>query len=121
VISGIVVDRHATVTLTFFLPNGSSIPIEFVIDTGFTGHLCLPPEAVSLMCLPFLHDLPANLADNSEVLLAIHSATVLWDGEEREIRVIATGRRPLIGTALLDDQELVIQFTEGGLVTIDEL
>jgi clan AA aspartic protease len=121
VISGIVVDRHATVTLTFFLPNGSSIPIEFVIDTGFTGHLCLPPEAVSLMRLPFLHDLPANLADNSEVLLAIHSATVLWDGEEREIRVIATGRRPLIGTALLDDQELVIQFTEGGLVTIDEL
>jgi clan AA aspartic protease len=121
VISGIVVDRHATVTLTFFLPNGSSIPIEFVIDTGFTGHLCLPPEAVSLMRLPFLHDLPANLADNSEVLLAIHAATVLWDGEEQEIRVIATGRRPLIGTALLDDQELVIQFTEGGLVTIDEL
>jgi clan AA aspartic protease len=121
VISGIVVDRHATVTLTFFLPNGSSIPIEFVIDTGFTGHLCLPPEAVSLMRLPFLHDLPANLADNSEVLLAIHSAIVLWDGEKREIRVIATGRQPLIGTALLDDQELVIQFTEGGLVTIDEL
>ncbi|MEM9696043.1 MAG: protein kinase, partial [Myxococcota bacterium] len=24
------------------LPNGSSIPIEFVIDTGFTGELCLP-------------------------------------------------------------------------------
>jgi hypothetical protein len=27
----------------------------------------------------------------------------------------------LIGTALLDEQELVIQFTEGGVVTIDEL
>jgi hypothetical protein len=27
----------------------------------------------------------------------------------------------LVGTALLDDRELVIQFTEGGLVTIDEL
>jgi hypothetical protein len=26
-----------------------------------------------------------------------------------------------IGTALLDEQELVIQFIEGGLVTIDEL
>ncbi|MCY7279247.1 MAG: clan AA aspartic protease, partial [Phormidesmis sp. CAN_BIN44] len=25
------------------------------------------------------------------------------------------------GTALLDEQELVIQFTEGGVVTIDEL
>ena len=120
-ISGIVTDRHATVTLTFLLPNGSSLPIEFVIDTGFTGQLCLPPEAVSLMGLPFLYDLPANLADNSEVLLAVHEALVLWDGEEREILVIATGRRPLLGTALLEEQELVIQFTEGGLVTIEAL
>jgi clan AA aspartic protease len=121
VISGIVTDRYATVALTFLLPNGSSLPIEFVIDTGFTGHLCLPPEAVSLMGLPFMYDLPANLADNSEVLLPVHEAIVLWDGEEREILVIATGRRPLLGTALLDEQQLVIQFTEGGLVTIEEL
>jgi hypothetical protein len=40
---------------------------------------------------------------------------------EQNIRVFATGRRPLIGTAMLSDQELVIQFIEGGLVTIDEL
>jgi clan AA aspartic protease len=71
--------------------------------------------------LPFLYDMPVNLADNSEVLVAVHEAIILWDGEEREVRVFATGRRPLIGTALLDEQELVIQFTEGGLVTIDEL
>ncbi len=120
-ISGIVIDRHPTVSLTFLLPNGSTIPIEFVIDTGFTGELCLPLEAVSLMGLPFRHDTPANLADNSPVLLPVHEATVLWDDEEREVLVIATGRRPLLGTALLDEQELVIQFTEGGLVTIDEL
>ncbi len=120
-ISGIVTDRHATVALTFLLPNGSSIPIEFVIDTGFTGELCLPLEAVALMGLIFRHDIPANLADNSEVLLPIYEATVLWDGEEREVLVIATGRRPLLGTALLDEQDRVIQFTEGGLVTIDEL
>ena len=59
--------------------------------------------------------MPVNLADNSEVLVAVHEAIILWDGEEREVRVFATGRRPLIGTALLDEQELVIQFTEGGV------
>ncbi len=112
-------DHHATVTLTFLLPNGSTLPIKFVIDTGFTDYLCLPPEAVALPGLPFKYDLPANLADNSEVLLPIHEAIVLWGGEEREVRLVATGRRPLLGTALLDDQELVIQFTEGGLVTIE--
>jgi clan AA aspartic protease len=121
VISGIVTDRQATVILTFLLPNGLRVPIEFVIDTGFTGELCLPSEAVSLMGLTFRHDTQANLADNSEVLLALHEATVVWDGMEREVLVLATGRRPLLGTALLDAQELVIQFTDGGLVMIDEL
>ncbi|MGV0028625.1 clan AA aspartic protease [Phormidesmis priestleyi] len=116
-----VTDGHATVALTFLLPNGSRVPIEFVIDTGFTGELCLPPEAVSLMGLPFRHDTSANLADNSEVLLPLHEAIVLWDGVERDVLIVATGRRPLIGTALLEEQELVIQFTDGGLVTIDEL
>lgn len=120
-ISGIVTNRYAIVSLTFLLVNGATFPIEFVIDTGFTDHLCLPPEAVNLLRLPFLYNLPANLADNSSVFLPVHQATILWDGVERDVRVLATGRRPLIGTALLNEQELVIQFTEGGLVTIDEL
>ena len=62
-ISGILTDTHATVALTFLLPNGSTVSIEFVIDTGFTGELCLPLEAVSLMGLTFRHDTFANLAD----------------------------------------------------------
>lgn len=120
-ISGIVTDRRAIVALTFLLPIGSTFSIEFVIDTGFTDYLFLPPEAVTLLGLPFLYDLPVNLADNSEVLVAVHEAIILWNGEEREVRIFATGRRPLIGTALLNEQEVVIQFTEGGLVTIEEL
>ncbi|MDV2993417.1 MAG: hypothetical protein N4J56_003071 [Chroococcidiopsis sp. SAG 2025] len=91
------------------------------MDTGFTDYLCLPPEAVTLLRLPFLYDLSVNLADNSEVLVTVHEATILWNGKEKSVRVFATGRRPLIGTALLNEQELVIQFTEGSLVTIDQL
>jgi predicted aspartyl protease len=65
--------------------------------------------------------MPVNLADNSEVILPVHEAVILWNGDEREVRVLATGRRPLLGTALLDEHELVVQFTQGGLVTIDAL
>jgi hypothetical protein len=36
----------------FLLVNNSTFPIKFVIDTGFTDHLCLPPEAVNLLRLP---------------------------------------------------------------------
>lgn len=120
-ISGIVNDGHATVKVVFLIPHRSNISIEFVIDTGFTDQLCLPPEAVALFGLPFKYAMPVNLADNSEVMLPVHEAIILWNGEEREVRVLATGRRPLVGTALLDEHELVVQFTEGGLVTIEEL
>jgi clan AA aspartic protease len=121
VISGIVKNRRASVNIIFRLPNQPDFTIEFVIDTGFTEFLSLPAEAVTLLGFPFVYDMYANLADNSNVILPVHEATIIWNGEEREVNVLATGRRPLLGTALLDEHELVIQFTEGGLVTIDEL
>lgn len=121
VISGIVVEGHAVIAIPFRITNRLDLPIEFVVDTGFTDELCLPAEAVALLNLPFRYDIPANLADNSRVMLPVHRAIILENGEDRETRVFATGRRPLIGTALLDEHEIVIQFTEGGLVTIDEL
>ncbi len=120
-ISGIVTEGHAIVSVMFRIPNRADIPIDFVVDTGFTDELCLPPEAVALLRLRFKYAMPVNLADNSEVTLPVHEAIILWNGEEREVRVMATGRRPLLGTALMDEHELVVQFTEGGLVTIDEL
>jgi clan AA aspartic protease len=120
-ISGIVTDRHAIVSIVFRTSFRSDLSIDFVIDMGFTDELCLPPEAVSLLGLPFKYAIPANLADNSRVLLPVHEALIIWNGEEREVSVLATGRRPLLGTALLEEYELVVQFTEGGLATIDEL
>jgi clan AA aspartic protease len=120
-ISGIVTQLHAIVNVTFLLPNGSRFPIEFVVDTGFTGDLCIPAEAVTLMSLPFLYDLPARLADHSQLSLPMHQAMVLWGGEERVVHVLATGKRPLLGTAMLDGYELVVQFAEGGLVTIEQI
>jgi predicted aspartyl protease len=53
--------------------------------------------------------------------LPVHQANIIWNGEERVVNVLATGRLPLLGTALIDEYELAIQFIEGGLVTIDEL
>ncbi|MHC5726296.1 MAG: clan AA aspartic protease [Nostoc sp.] len=120
-ISGIVKNGRATVDIIFRLPNQPDFTIEFVIDTGFTEFLSLPPTAVTLLGFPFVYDMYANLANNSNVILPIHQATIIWNGEQREVNVLATGRLPLLGTALLDDHELVIQFIEGGLVTIDEL
>jgi predicted aspartyl protease len=47
-----------------------------VVDTGFTDELCLSPEAVALLNLPFKYDVPANLADNNQVILPVHKGWV---------------------------------------------
>lgn len=120
-ISGIVSLLHATVSVPFRSSNHPDIAIKFVIDTGFTDFLCLPPEAVDILGLPFEYNMRVNLADNSNVSVRVHSATILWNAEELDVRVLATGSRPLLGTLLLDGYELVIQFTESGLVTIEKL
>jgi clan AA aspartic protease len=121
VITGIIKSKHPTVNIVFRLPHQPDFTIEFVIDTGFTGDLSLPPAAVTLMGLPFLYELPANLANNSWVDIQLHEAVIIWNGEEKVVNVLATGKRPLLGTALLDGYELSIQFTEDGLITIEQL
>lgn len=120
-ITGQVEHLHALLPITFRLPDYSNLTIEFVIDTGFTGYLTLPVAAVDALGLPYLGSIEANLATDNAVSLPLHEARVLWNGQEREVRVLATGRRPLLGTALLKDTELVARFQEGGSVTITEL
>jgi predicted aspartyl protease len=75
---GFISRRKALFPVMFRLPGQFELTREFVVDTGFSEFLTLP----------------------------FHSATVLWNDQEREVRVVATGRRSLLGTALLNDQEL---------------
>ncbi len=91
------------------------------MDTGFTGDLTLPPAAVAALNLSYVQDIPASLANDESVSLSVFEATILWEGEERTVGVIATGKRPLLGTALLDESELVVQFRENGLVTVGDI
>lgn len=119
--TGRVENLHALLPVTFRFSDKPDIAIEFVVDTGYTGYLTLPPAAVAALGLPFEYDLPANLADDSEVLVPVHAATILWNGVEQPVRVLALGKRPLLGTAMLDGNELVVQFAESGLVTVAAL
>ncbi len=120
-IAGQVINYQALLPVTFRLANRPSLTIEFVVDTGFAGFLTLPPSAVAALGLPYQFDTPANLADDSEVQMAVHEAVVLWNGMEAVVRVLATGKRPLLGIALLAGQELIMQCINGGAVTIDAL
>lgn len=113
--------RQGILPITFRLPGQPNLILEFVVDTGFTEFLTLPVAAVASLRLPYSHDYPAYLADGSIVQMNIHLATILWNGVEREVTVLATGRRPLVGTMLLDEQELRVRFHEGDLVSVQAL
>ena len=118
---GRVENRHALLSVMFRLTGRPDLAIECVIDTGFTDALCLPPAAVTALGLPYQYDFPASLANGDRVSLPVHEETIVWQGVERLVHLLATGERPLIGTALLDGTELVVQFVESGSVTVEPL
>jgi clan AA aspartic protease len=119
--NGHVSGHHAYLTVLTRPPGQPGVSLEFAVDTGFVGFLTLPPSAIQAMNLPFVRRIPANLADDSTIHVSVHSLTIEWSGEEREVEVLATGSRPLLGTLLLDGFELLAQFMDGGLVTAEPL
>lgn len=118
---GTTIRRQATLPITFRVAGQPNSTLDFVIDTGFTEDLTLPAAAVSTLNLPFRHQQRANLADGSVIQMNVHIATILWSGLEREVGVVATGSRLLLGTLLLDEQELRVRFHEGDLVSVQDL
>ena len=120
-ISGIVVGLQARLSVLVRIPGNAAIEIECVIDTGFEGFLTLPPAAITKLGLPYLARIDANLADNFSVATNAYLATIFWNGVEREIAVFGMGTRPLIGTALLEDYHLSIDFCNGGTVIVDDI
>jgi clan AA aspartic protease len=118
---GEIVNLHALIAIPFLVPTGNYQDIECVIDTGFSGFLTLPPQDVATLQLPLVFYTQAHLADHSEVRLPVYEGTILWNDTEINVNVLATGERPLLGTALLKGHELRIQFTDDGFVTIEPL
>lgn len=116
--TGHVSNHRAMLPVVFRLTGQPEFSIEFVIDTGFTGSLTLPPDAVTAMGLPWLTERTANVADNRDVLVAVYAATILWHDALRTVPVLALGRRPFLGTALLDGGYLGVEFIESGPVAV---
>ena len=119
--NGIVAARQILLNVTLRGDYVPDIAVEFVVDTGFVGELTLPVAAVDALGLPFLRDIPANLADNSTIFVDVHQAKIIWHGEERIVEVLAMGKHPLLGMLLLDGSAMNRQFADGGLVSLDTL
>jgi clan AA aspartic protease len=114
-------NREATISLVIVNESRQTKLITAVIDTGYTGFLSLPSEIISDLNLSWTGIDRGTLGDGSEVTFEVYAATVIWDGEYRDIPINEAETDPLIGMSLLYGYDLHIQTVEGGSVTIKRL
>jgi clan AA aspartic protease len=113
--------REATLPLVIGNSNGQRQVIDTVIDTGFSGFLSLPSAIITTLDLPWSASDIVTLGDGSETLFDLYTATVIWDGQYREIYIAESETEPLLGMALLYGYRLQVDTIEGGSVKIEAL
>jgi clan AA aspartic protease len=113
--------REATLSLVVGNSNGQRQVIDTVVDTGFSGFLSLPSSIITSLGLPWSASDIVTLGDGSETLFDLYTATVIWDGQYREIYIAESETEPLLGMSLLYGYRLQVDTIEGGTVKIEEL
>ena len=112
-------DRYEPIiTITLTTPEGASMEVEAVIDTGFNGFLSLPAELVEELGFPLLYSSRAFLADDRQVTLQTHQATINWDGQSRTVRASASGTTALVGMRSMEQHQLEMDVRREGAVRI---
>lgn len=113
--------REATLRLVVGNAEKQQQVVDTVIDTGFNGFLSLPSTVIATLNLPWSASDIVTLGDGSQTLFDIYTATVIWDGQYREIDIAESETEPLLGMALLYGYRLQVDNVEGGIVKIEEL
>jgi len=95
----------------------TTIPV--VVDTGFTGYLCLAERYVNQFDMMFAFAEPYELADGDIIVEDVFRGILVFDGREQEVDVILTASQDaLIGASLLQDYRLSID-SPGRVVLIE--
>ena len=120
-INGIVIGRQPQIKVIIRISGFPDLEISCVINTGFEGALALPVVAISKLQLPYVASINTKLANDEDFVTPVHRATVVWDGVELEVPVLAMGVRPQIGTLLLNNCNLNIDFSDGSILSIEAI
>ena len=95
--------------------------IDTVIDTGFDGHLTLPPQMIAELGLEPDEPSDVVLATGSKERVNIWRGNVLWHDRPRPVLALEASGAPLLGMELLEDSQLTLQARINGDVLIERL
>lgn len=118
---GIFLGGQAILPLQIQDASGRWHEYEFVLDTGFTEFLVLPPTIVSAHELGWQNRTLVRLAGGVSIEADVYEVVVLWNGEPRTVPVYALEGEPLIGMLFLQGNEVRIQVDDGGLVAVEPI
>ena len=95
--------------------------MEFVLDTGFTGYLTLPPGSIRQLQLQVVGQRTFELANGDLFDFQVYIASVSWHGRPSDVLVLESDSAPLLGMTLLWGSRVTVDAYAGGQVTIEKI
>lgn len=120
-IGRVLTSREPVLRITVSGPLGTRKELDALVDSGFTGLLCLPSKAISELGLSFAGLASGTLADGSRVVTRRFAAVVLWHEQPREVFVLESEGGPMIEMSLLYGNRVAIEARDGGELMIEPL
>lgn len=91
-----------------------SVVVDAVLDTGFDGEISLPVKVAEKLGLELVGHEIFELADGSQTEELVFSGRATLEGKSRKVTILVSDSQDaLIGTALLSDCQLMIDFSTG--------
>jgi clan AA aspartic protease len=121
IVGQVLASREAVIPLEIYNSQGQVISFSATIDTGFTEYLTLPPAQISALGLTYRSTTQVRLGDGRIVRLRIYSATIIWDGQRRDLSIHETDGGALVGMSLLYGYKMTMETVDGGSVILEAL
>ena len=107
--------NHLLIDITI-IGAGGQRNICALLDTGFDGEICLSVDVAVELGLELRGKVQVELADGTRKNELMFRGKVLWDEEEKDVRIILTeSEESLVGTELLDGYVLEADFAKDTL------
>ena len=94
--------------------------LEFILDTGFSGHLTLPTDVIDRLGLSYSGQRAVAVADGFVHNVDVFTARVLWHQDWKPVFVIRLDSSPLLGMRSLLGCRLSMNVCAGGRVVVEE-